>query len=177
MIPSREVDPTHPALLSFGKLQAGQAGNVLPQHAQLAGTIRSVEEGDAQLMKAALLRVVDGVAHAHRVQARLEIRRGGNALVNEAVCSELATRCVHDLYGSAAVTLYPPLMVSENFGDFLTLCPGLMALVGAGNAATGACYPHHHPRFNIDEAALPQGAALMALFALRALERLPLPQP
>ncbi len=61
-------------------------------------------------------------------------------------------------------------MVSENFGDFFELCPGMMALVGAQNPAVGAVYPHHHPKFNIDETSLAQGAALMALYAIRSLE-------
>ncbi|AUL46738.1 hypothetical protein BBB39_06890 [Bordetella trematum] len=169
LLPRREIDPTHPAVLSFGKLQSGQAGNVIPQRAELAGSIRWALPEDGDRLKAALERVVHSVAAAHRVEPSLTVRRGGGALVNDAADSALATGCVRELYGPQAVTLFPPLMVSENFGDFFALCPGLMALVGAGNEAVGACYPHHHPRFNIDESALSQGAALMALYAIRRL--------
>lgn len=169
LLPRREIDPTHPAVLSFGKLQSGQAGNVIPQRAELAGSIRWALPEDGDRLKAALERVVHNVAAAHRVEASLTIRRGGGALVNDAADSALATDCVRELYGPQAVTLFPPLMVSENFGDFFALCPGLMALVGAQNEAVGACYPHHHPRFNIDESALSQGAALMAQYAIRRL--------
>lgn len=171
MLPSREIDPTHSAVLTFGKLQSGQAGNVIPHRAELAGSIRSALPEDGATLRAALERVVQGVAAAHRVHARLEIRRGGGALINDAQCSALATECVGELFGAEAVTQFPPLMVSENFGDFFELCPGLMALVGAQNPAVGACYPHHHPKFNIDESSLPQGAALMAQYAIRCLEQ------
>ncbi|MFC7409208.1 M20 metallopeptidase family protein [Hydrogenophaga atypica] len=168
-LPGREIDPTHAAVLSFGRLQAGQAGNVIPHRAELAGSIRAALPEDGVALKVALERVVAGVAAAHRVQARLDIKRGGGALVNDARCSELATQCVHELFGADASVQFPPLMVSENFGDFFALCPGLMALVGAQNPSVGACYPHHHPKFNIDEDALTQGAALMAAYALRSL--------
>ena len=170
-IPGREIDPTHAAVLSFGRLHAGQAGNVIPHRAELAGSIRAALPEDGVTLKAALDRVVAGVAAAHRVQARLEVKRGGGALINDAHCSALATDCVRELFGEEASVQFPPLMVSENFGDFFELCPGLMALVGAQNAAVGACYPHHHPQFNIDEDALTQGAALMVCYAFRSLEQ------
>lgn len=171
MIPSREIDPTHAAVLSFGRLHAGQAGNVIPHRAELAGSIRAALPEDGVTLKAALGRVVAGVAAAHRVEARLEVKRGGGALINDVRCSELAAECVRELFGEDASVQFPPLMVSENFGDFFELCPGLMALVGAQNPAVGACYPHHHPKFNIDEDALTQGAALMACYAVRSLEQ------
>lgn len=170
MLPSREVDPTHSAVLSFGRLQSGQAGNVIPHRAELAGTIRAAHPADGIVLRKALERVAQGVAATHRVQANVNIRRGGGALINDTHWSEVATECVRELFGAEAVTQFPPLMVSENFGDFFELCPGLMALVGAQNVEVGAAYPHHHPKFNIDESALVQGAALMAQYALRSLE-------
>ena len=169
-IPTKEIDPTRSVVLSFGKLHAGHAGNVIPQRAEMAGSIRAAVAEDGRTLRDALQRVVDGIAEAHRVQASLTVRRGGGALINDVRCSEIATECVRELYGPEAVTQFPPLMVSENFGDFFELCPGMMALVGAQNPAVGAVYPHHHPKFNIDETSLAQGAALMALYAIRSLE-------
>lgn len=136
----------------------GVVATVEGQHQQQMVLLRAdalPEDGVA--LKVALERVVAGVAAAHRVQARLDIKRGGGALVNDARCSELATQCVHELFGADASVQFPPLMVSENFGDFFALCPGVMALVGAQNPSVGACYPHRHPKFNIDEDALTQG--------------------
>lgn len=169
-IPSKEIDPTRSVVLSFGKLHAGHAGNVIPPRAELAGSIRAALAEDGAVLREALRRVVEGVATTHRVQASLTVRRGGGALINDVRCSEMATDCVRQLYGPEAVTQFPPLMVSENFGDFFELCPGMMALVGAENPAVGAAFPHHHPKFNIDESSLAQGAALMALYSIRSLE-------
>ncbi|MDB5846663.1 MAG: yxeP 5 [Rhodoferax sp.] len=166
---AREIDPAHAAALTFGKLQSGHAGNVIPSQAVLAGSIRTTHLADQLQLHAGLRRVVEHTAATFRASARLDIRRGGAMLVNGAESSALATGCVAELFGPAQVIDFPPLMVSENFGDFLACYPGLMALVGAGNAAVGAAYPHHHPQFNIDEEALPRGVALHVLYATRAL--------
>ena len=58
------------------------------------------------------------------------------------------------------------MMASENYADFLAIYPGVFALIGVRNEALGACYPHHHPKFNIDEEPLATGAALHAQYAL-----------
>jgi len=172
MLVSREIDPAHATALTFGKLHSGQAGNVIPHQAVLAGSIRTTVPADGAYLREALNRLAHGIAATYRVQATVTIRRGGGALINEERTSAQATRWVKELFGDAASRDFPPLMVSENFGDFLEPYPGLMALVGAQNADVGAAYPHHHPRFNIDEAALPMGAALYAQYALRFLEEI-----
>ena len=166
---AREIDPAHAAALTFGKLQSGHAGNVIPQQALLAGSIRTTVAADQVHLHAALRRMVEHTAATFRARATLTIRRGGPVLMNEVHSSALAAQCVRELFGAAALTDFPALMVSENFGDFLAHYPGMMALVGAGNAACGASFPHHHPEFNIDEAALEIGVALHVQYAVQAL--------
>lgn len=163
---AREVDPTHAAALTFGKLHSGAAANVIPDTAVLAGTIRTTDEADQAHLQAALRRVVQSTAQTYRAGAELTIQRGGPLLVNDAGCSARARQTVQQLFGSAALVAFPSLMVSENFGDFLAVYPGLMALLGVRNEACGACHAHHHPQFNIDEAVLYQGAALHVGYAL-----------
>ena len=91
---------------------------------------------------------------------------------NFALFSEVAERTVHALFGTEPLIAFAPLMVSENFGDFLEVYPGLMALIGARNETTGACFPHHHPQFNIDEDVLHLGAALHVGYALNCFKAL-----
>lgn len=167
---SREIDPTHAAALTFGKLHSGHAGNVIPQSAAMAGTLRTTDENDQVHLQAALRRVVEHTAQAHRAHATLDIRRGGTMLVNDARESERAHAVVQSMYGVEALVDFPPLMVSENFGDFLEVYPGLMALIGVRNAACGATFAHHHPQFNIDETVLHQGVALHVGYALSCLD-------
>lgn len=168
-IMSREINPAHAAALTFGKFQSGQAGNVIPRQALLAGSIRTTHKADQLHLHKALRRVVDSTAATFRASARLDIRRGGPVLINEAHSSARAARCVAELFGDGHLIDFPALMVSENFGDFLDCYPGLMALVGTRNEAVGAHFPHHHPQFNIDEDALPRGAALHVVYALQTL--------
>jgi len=166
---SREIDPAHAAALTFGKLQSGHAANVIPDRAVLAGSIRTTRRADQLHLHDALRRMVDHTAATFRARASVDIRRGGPVLINEASTSALAARCVGELFGADCLIDFPPLMVSENFGDFLEHYPGTMALVGAGNERCGATFPHHHPQFNIDESALPMGAALHVQFAMQSL--------
>ncbi|MBY0411309.1 MAG: amidohydrolase [Burkholderiaceae bacterium] len=166
---SREIDPTHAAALTFGKLHSGNAGNVIPQSAALAGTLRTTDKNDQVQLQAALRRVVEHTAQAHRAHATIDIRRGGTMLVNDARESERAHAVVQSLYGAEALISFPSLMVSENFGDFLEVYPGLMAFIGVRNEACGATFAHHHPQFNIDEAVLHQGAALHVGYAVNCL--------
>ncbi|MFT7325362.1 MAG: amidohydrolase [Rhodoferax sp.] len=164
---TREIDPTHPAALTFGKLQSGEAGNVIPDKAVLAGTLRTTDQADQLHLQAALRRVVQSTAETYRATAEVSIRRGGTMLVNDAHSSQLAEQAVQELFGAEPLIPFAPLMVSENFGDFLEVYPGLMAFIGVRNESYGACYPHHHPQFNIDEDVLYMGAALHVGYALR----------
>jgi len=167
---AREIDSTHAAALTFGKLHSGEAANVIPDKAVLAGTIRTTDRADQYHLQAALHRVVQYTAQTYRAQAELTIQRGGPLLVNDAACSRMAQQTVQELFGLDALTAFPPLMVSENFGDFLEVYPGLMALLGVRNERSGACFAHHHPQFNIDEDVLYQGAALHVGYALAGFQ-------
>ena len=169
---AREIDPTHAAALTFGKFQSGEAANVIPDRAVLAGTIRTTDPADQAHLQTALRRVVANTAAAFRATAEVSIRRGGPLLANDARCSAVAEQAARALFGAEAVIGFPPLMVSENFGDFLEVYPGLMALIGARNVQTGACFAHHHPQFNIDEDVLYMGAALHVGYALNCFSTL-----
>lgn len=167
---SREIDPSHATALTFGKLHSGEAGNVIPDKAVLAGTIRTTVREDQLHLHMALQRVVQHTAQAHRAKAELTIKRGGPMLFNDAGCSKLAEETVKDLFGAGQLIDFAPLMVSENFGDFLEVYPGIMAFIGVRNEACGASFPHHHPQFNIDEDALHLGAALHVGYAMRCFD-------
>lgn len=169
---AREIDPTHAAALTFGKLHSGEAGNVIPDRAVLAGTIRTTDKADQSHLQSALRRVVQSTAETYRAKADVTIKRGGPILINEVSCSRIAEQVVQELFGADPLIAFPPLMVSENFGDFLEVYPGLMAFIGVRNESRGACFPHHHPQFNIDEDVLYMGAALHVGYALNCFQTL-----
>ncbi|SFC72468.1 amidohydrolase [Polaromonas sp. OV174] len=163
---SREVNPVHATVLTFGKIQGGVAANVIPEQVALSGTMRNTNRETRAHLKEALVRMVTSTAEAYRAKAEIVFSGTGLVVYNEARCSEIAASAARDSAGEAALIQHPCLMASENYGEFLEAYPGVFAFVGARNPDCGACYPHHHPKFNIDEKAMARGAALHAQYAI-----------
>jgi amidohydrolase len=168
---SRETDPNYPTVLTFGKIAGGEMGNVIPERVQLAGSLRTTNNARRDAFFAAIERVVHDTARTWRTTATIETNRGAPLVANDPAYAEIARRAALAITDAADVVPFNTLMASENFGEFLAVYPGVFAFVGARNEAIGAVWPHHHPKFNIDEAQLWKGAALHAQFALEALKQ------
>lgn len=164
---SREVDPKHAAVLTFGKIHGGEAANVIPEKVTLSGTMRNTHEMTRAAMKDSLRRMVQSTGEVHRVHGKLDFLTAGTQVVmNDPYCSHIAECAVQQLGLGDQLIHQETLMASENFGDFLERYPGVFAFIGARNDECGACFPHHHPSFNIDESVLSRGAALHAQYAI-----------
>jgi amidohydrolase len=164
---AREVPPEEPAVLTVGTLQAGQAPNVIPDSAAFAGTTRAFSRAVQRQLEAAVRRVVAGVAAAAGVSAEVDWTEVALPVVNDAACAAAASEIVA---AHPRLTAAPPgwrTMASEDMSYFLAARPGIFVFLGARNPAVGASYPHHHPRFEIDEAALPLGVELLCHLAER----------
>lgn len=166
---SREFDPADPVALTFGQIHGGEANNVIPSAVQLSGTIRSTRpETDAYLQEA-MTRVVQMTAQTYRTTAEISFSGKVSVVRNDETCSAIAERAVNVLGLEDRLGRFNTIMASENYADFLDVYPGVFALIGVRNEAIGACYPHHHPNFNIDEEPLASGAALHAQYAIEYL--------
>lgn len=163
---TRELNVAHPAVVTFGSIHGGDAGNVIPDQVKLKGSIRNTNYDVRNQLHEAIRRVARGTAETFRCEIEVNILKGVNACINDSHCSAIAAEAVTDLVGADRLIDYNMLMPSENFGDYLAEYPGVFAFVGTGDAALGTDYPHHHPRFNIDEAQLALGAALHAQYAI-----------
>ena len=82
---------------------------------------------------------------------------GYRPVVNDYEATELIEQTALQLYGRDRVVRLQPTMAGEDFSAFLQKAPGTFFFIGAGNKEKGIIYPHHHPRFTIDEDALPIG--------------------
>ena len=153
---SRSVDPIEAAVLTVGSLHAGTAPNVVPDEAHLAGTLRSFAP-----------EVLAGAAAAAGCRAEVRLKPGFPAVVNDGAAVLEARRCATEVFGAANVLEHRPLAAAEDFAYFLERVPGAFVFVGVRNAARGIDAPHHSPRFDLDEAALPRGAELLARLALQ----------
>jgi amidohydrolase len=162
---ARRVDPLERAVLSVGAFHAGDAPNVLPDRAELAGTVRSFDADVRTRMPVLIEEVVRGVAGAHGAAYELDYTFGYRPVVND----EAATTLVRAAIPPEMATDLAPIMGGDDFSAYLGEAPGCYAFIGAGSEEAGATFPHHHPRFRIDERALRTGVRLHVDVALRAL--------
>jgi amidohydrolase len=164
-IVSRRVDPLDRAVVSVGAFRAGDAPNVLPDRAELAGTVRSFDPAVRAQLPVLMEEVVRGVTSAHGAGYEFDYTFGYEPVVND----EAATALVRAAIPPEARADLAPIMGGDDFSAYLAEVPGCYAFIGAGSADAGATYPHHHPRFRIDERALATGVRLHVDVALRAL--------
>ncbi len=166
-IVARRINPMHPAVVSLGVVRGGTASNVIPAEVYLEGTLRSF---DPQVREQLLVEVERAFAVARAVGGdyRLEIERGYPAGHNDAAVSEWISATITDLIGADAIDRTRSGMGAEDFAYMTQKAPGAMFMLGAAiddNVSRG----HHTPIFDIDERALPIGAAILAETARRYL--------
>ena len=164
---SREVEPGVPAVITLGAFQAGTTFNVIPDRAYIKGTIRAY---DADLMKDLERRideVASGVAEALRARAEVEIFMHYPPTINDEAMAELAGGAIRRL--GCGVHPGMPIMAAEDFSFVLQKVPGAMLMLGVKSPQWAAPKPVHTAQFDLDEAALPVGAAAYAAMALEFL--------
>ncbi len=159
-IVSRRLDPLQPAVITVGSVHAGDAPNVIPGEAVLTGTTRSFDAATRERLPELIEATARHVSEAHGATAELEYTFGYKPVVNDAGATEL----VRDAIGDRLADL-DPIMGGDDFSAYLEHAPGCYAFIGAGGE-----YPHHHPRFRIDERALAIGTRLHVEVARRAAQ-------
>ncbi len=159
---ARRIDPLEPAVVTVGSFHAGDAPNVIPGQTVLTGTTRSFDAGVRERLPELIEQVAQGVCAAHGATCELDYTFGYLPVVND----DRATELVRGVIGDELAEL-DPIMGGDDFSAFLQHAPGCYAFIGAGGE-----YPHHHPRFRIDERALATGTRLHVQVALRALQEL-----
>jgi amidohydrolase len=164
-IVSRMVDPLDAAVVSIGSIQAGSAPNIIAEVCRLSGTVRTFEPAVRALVQERLRAVADAVGRQFGAECAIEWRDGYPPVVNDEREAERFFEVARGLFGDGAVRRIRPLMAGEDFAYYLKRVPGCFMFVGAGNAECGAVWPHHHPRFDIDERAMLTAARLLAAMA------------
>lgn len=167
---SREVDPLNSGVVSVTTFHGGDATNVIPPQVHLSGTMRSLTMAGLLFLQQRIREITAHVALANRCEAQVEFP-GSNfpATVNDPALWKLAQDIGRDLLGADAVNECPPVMGGEDFAFYTERIPGCFVGLGIRNEQVGSTWGLHHPRFKVDEAALPLGTALHVEFALRSL--------
>ncbi len=169
-ITGANVDPREQAVLTIGMFKAGEVFNIIPDTASLKGTVRSFEEGVRHAVFAQIDAYCKGICAASGATYKLDSIYGYPPVVNNPDIAAVAAAAVREIPGLKAEDV-KPLMVGEDFSYYLRCAPGAFLLVGAGNPAKNCIYPHHHPKFNIDEDALGYGLETLVRTVLKLFTR------
>lgn len=166
---SRMVSPLDPAVVTVGRFQAGSAFNVIAETATLECTVRCLSLDLHGKLPGYLETVVQGVCQAMGAEYELKYTPGYPVLRNDPAFTEFFAGVARDVLGGAGViTLPEPSMGGEDMAYFLQRAPGTYFFLGSRPPGPQV-YPHHNPRFDIDESMLWVGAGLFAQTALRWL--------
>ena len=171
---TRRIDIFDPVVVTIAKIDGGSTNNVIPEDANLLGTIRSLSEGAREAVCAGIARVAGHVAQAHECEAEVAIERGFPVTVCDARAVAVAERAIGGLFGAQVwSTMASPIMGAEDFSYVLQRIPGAMMFLGVcpeGQQWKSAC-PCHSNKMTLDEAMLTRGVAAHCAIAERFLLR------
>jgi hippurate hydrolase len=166
-IVARNVPPADTAVLSVTKINGGDAYNVVPETATIAGTARAFSKDVMALMETNMRRIAKGVAEGFGATAEVDFRLIFAPLINDDAQTDAIADAAAALVGEANVDRHKePSMGSEDFAFMMEKVPGSYIQVGNGDSAQ-----LHNPAYNFNDACTPYGAALLATIAERKLAR------
>lgn len=156
-IVSRNTDPLDSLVISVSQILGGTTHNVIPGAVTLWGTVRTLYPDLRKSIPGKMERVVKGITEAHEGSYDFKYEFGYRPVINNNEVTAVIEETVREVFSDEALDLMKPNMGGEDFSAFMEKAPGCYFYVGAGNEAEGIMYPHHHPRFTIDEDALEIG--------------------
>lgn len=161
-IQAKEINALTPTTISVAKLVSGTAPNIIPGSAELEGTIRYLYKGGKDSLEKPLERferIVKGICETYGASYNLEITPSNFVVDNDASLVNLIKENANNLIGEKNLVPYQT-MAGEDFSEFSKNIPSCLFFVGTRNVEKETHYPHHHPRFNIDEDALALGVEM-----------------
>ncbi len=155
---SRSLDPIDAGVVSVTQFHAGEAYNVIPDRAELCGTVRTFSPDVRDRLERGLRQVAEGIAQSHGVQVLFEYRRGYPPTINTADEAALCAQAARAVVGPDRVfTDRRPSMGAEDFAYFLQEKPGAYVWVGNGPGEGGCML--HNPNYDFNDEVLPTGVA------------------
>ncbi|RYX80691.1 amidohydrolase [bacterium] len=160
-IVSRNVKPLEAGVVTVGKIESGTAFNVIPGEAILSGTTRAFSDDVRALLEKRVREIVEVQPKVFGGESELTWITGFPAVVNDADVVERLIPTFEEVAGEGNVIEFEPTLGAEDMSVVLQHIPGCYFFVGARNEEIDAVYPHHHPKFNIDESAVLLGVRAM----------------
>jgi amidohydrolase len=168
-IVSRNADPRLPSVLSFGKVIANGATNVIPNEVKLEGTFRTLNEDWRNEAHKLMKKMAEGIAESMGGSCDFDIHRGYPFLINEEKVTANARQFAEDYLGAENVVDLDIWMAAEDFAYYSQVTDACFYRLGTGNVAKDTMHSVHTPNFDIDEDALKTSTGLMAYIALKQL--------
>jgi amidohydrolase len=168
-IVSRAADPKIPSVLSFGKVIANGATNVIPNEVYLEGTFRTMDEDWRAKAHEKMKKMAEGIAEAMGGSCDFNIVRGYPFLINEEVLTADARAYAEDYLGKENVLDLDIWMAAEDFAYYSQVSDACFYRLGTGNVSRGITSSVHTPTFDVDEDSLRLSTGLMTYIALKQL--------
>jgi amidohydrolase len=163
----RICDARDPSIISFGVMQSGINPNVIPEHAQLRGTLRTVSNETSRKIQSWLLSLADTISQLHQVEIAVEFPSILGGVINDPSLTGSCIRAAKKILPEKKVIPIKQVsMGGEDFANYLNNIPGCMLRLGCGTPGIEP-HPLHSPYFDIDERALIIGASYLAQAAIQ----------
>ena len=169
-IVSRNIDPLENIVLTIGKIEGGFARNVIAPEVRLEGTVRLLNPELRAKVKETMDKYLNGVTSGMGASYEMEYTYGYPSVYNEPSLIPVLRSTVDKILGKNQLLDVNPSMGGEDFSYFAREVPGVFFRLGT-NGGEDTAYPNHHPKFNVDEDALPYGAAILTQFAYDYIEK------
>ena len=163
---ARRVNPLRPAVVSIGHIEALNPFNVIADSVKMKGTVRTLDEETRDLLEYEIEELLKATCFLTKADYRYKYNRGYPPLVNHDAHAYAILEAAKKLSCVDETALCEPNMGGEDFAYYLEHVPGAFAFVGAKNPAWQEVYPHHHPKFDIDERSLKIAANVLGQTAI-----------
>lgn len=167
----RRVNPVRPAVVSVCHFEALNPFNVIADSVKIKGTVRTFDEQTRALIEEELEEVLKASCHMYKADYDYNFVRGYDAVINDEEMTNFFIEQAKDVPGVTEVEICEPEMGGEDFAYYLQKVPGTFYFTGARNPDEEEVYPHHHPKFRIDERALLVAANTLGKAALTYLQQ------
>ncbi len=155
---SRQVSPTDNAVVTFGKVRAGTAFNVIPDTAEIVGTVRTFKPETKDRIHEIFQNEVEYTAKKRGAEGDLFYNYGYPAVINHDTEAEVIEKAAMEL--GIPFETAKPLMIGEDFSYYIQEKPGAFFFTGSGNEDKNSTYVHHHSMFDLDEDAMVTGLSM-----------------
>ncbi|PKR77645.1 amidohydrolase [Halalkalibacillus sediminis] len=170
-IMSRKVDPLKSGVVTIGSIHSGEKTNVIPEDLKIEGTVRTFDKDARQEIHDWLQSITKHTCEGFGAESEVVYHWGYPATLNDPEATEQLIQSAKDVLPEENILEMEPNMGAEDFSYFLEKIPGTYFFTGTANEEKGFIYPYHHPKWDIDERSLANGAKVMAAATIDYLKK------